>query len=388
MKKIVFAVLIAFFLSAVVLLATAARFNFRDQSLSDQVKWSIGREPTYTNNREPAFNANRNRAFYFAVGLYSGETQDPAAKGEQLYKKLLSLSVSRQSSFWRGQVLRTYPWDDGFQGCKTPSGVCTLEFVEQHPETLEALKENPAALKNYIRMMEYGAGADFFMGTPGVPLSGIRMFSLGLHRKMLLQLAQWAQDGRPENAIKLIEASNWFNQDQVASGTLEARMVAEQEIISNGEFITDLFKRYPKLHSYRELQDSFLVPDGATVLHGAIVRDLSMLDSFVQNPRLGVFEPNPVWHLLANLFPAVFFLRPKETLNNYYDFASAEAEGKSHRQMKHLTWPDSWLDNPIGRKLIALRIAGLRGQLNELNENAEKIESIRGAVADISRDGG
>lgn len=361
-------------LSVVILLLTVlASINLNDSPLNENVQAIL--------NSKPQFSEQQKNAFYYMVGLYQRAT-DPAAEGKKTYEQYLALPDAEKPAFWRAHFAKQTPWEIQYSGCSNQRDGCTIDWVKNHPEELEALKQQPESLQKYIRLIEFGAGADIYQSTDGEPFSMIRMFSIDLHRKLVLQMIQWVSEGQTSKVLDLMEKSNHYNQSLMSSGTLLDRTVAASEIHNTADVLKDILAHQPKIQLPQSLIESFAIQPTKEIFLGAMSIEISFLHFYFVHAKLGDFavadEDFNSWqrHLL-NAIPVSLVLRRNETLNRYADLVTARLNGSPSSDL--MDWLTAariyqYLENPVGRKLVAVFTEQLEARMRRFDLHRAEID--------------
>jgi|GEM_PF-5184260 len=342
-----------------------AAINLNDTSLNENVQNIL--------KSKPEFSERQKNAFYYLVGLYL-HAADPAAEGKKAYTEYLALPENERARFWKSHFEKQTPWNVEYSGCSNQPAGCTIDWVKAHPGELEVLKDQPESLQKYIGLIEFGAGADIFASTHEQPFSLIRMFSLGLHRKLVLQMIQWFNEGQTQKVLDLMEKSNQYNQSLLTTGNLLDRMVAVVEIRNMADVLKDILQHQSKLHLSQNLIDSFVIKPTREIFLGAMATEVRFLHFFFENAKLGDFDP-----LLnvVNLVPVSLLLRRNETLNRYVDLVNARFNNSPSKDlMDWLTAPRiyQYLENPVGRKLVAIFTEQLEMRMRRFDSHRQEID--------------
>lgn len=369
------ALIIAGVLASVVvlILVTLAVFNFNDTGLSENVQTVLKTKQEYSDQQK--------NAYYYMLGLYLRAT-DPGAEGKKVFEEYLKLPDSQKGAFWKSHFEKQTPWKYEYSGCSNQPTGCTIDWIASHPDDLQVLKEQPESLQRYIELLQFEAAADIYEGTPEQPFSMIQMFSLSLHRKLILQMIQWDLSGQTQKVLDLMEKANRYNQSLMASGTLLDRMVAVVEIKDMASLLKDILRHHPNIKLSKPLMASFEIKPTRDIFLAAMTTEVRFLKVFFESARLSDFEltseENGSWKRpLLNLVPVGLLLRRHETLNRYYDLVTARLSGTpSQDLMDWLTQPRlyQYLENPLGRKLVAVFTEQLEGRMRRFDLHKKEIE--------------
>lgn len=301
------------------------------------------------------------QAYFYVLGVYAGEKNDPEKKGAQLWEQ------RDRSGFWKG-LAKSRPWQNDFGGCGPD--VCSVESLEAHPEYAAVLSKYHDIIQHYIHLMQYEEGATLYYGDRNSPIVSVVGLPFTMHRLFLLQLAQWIRQGGSGRVLDLLTSSNRYLHSYFNEGTLLERMVAVVNMKANAAFVMEEVKRDPKLHVPQEFLDTLVPPDVDDLLFGAAERELAVFDNilhshlFLGDLELSALGEKVERFRLKDHIPMRALLRPNETENKFYeitwqamtsDCPSYEVEDcVPSAKWTHFDRPLDYIVNPVGRALVRI----------------------------------
>jgi hypothetical protein len=345
------------------------------------------------------------RAFHYLVGLTADRLEDPEAEGHKLWEEFQALPIDRQAGFFEKQILRNRKlWEVPYFTCRPSSSQCGTADLEKNPDLAIHVTRAQTQLKQYMKLVDYGAAAIHFRGNEQIPFVVLHPWNLKMHRLMLLQWALWLRKGGEVRVLDSIENSNRQLYSMMETGTLLDRLVSLVMMHSNLEFLVEESARDAALKAQitPELIESFRSPDADELMYGAMDSELRTFANAVRSIRVlndlhlseaEVFTA-PAPSLVFKLLNPRFFFRPNETINRYYDVISQslatdcpEISAENETQcVPAIKWararsPIAYLENPLGRAFVQIFSASVTRTRARVKDRIEKLYQLKESLS-------
>ena len=239
-------------------------------------------------------------AYEFMLGVLDGERENPERRGAEILPRLDEAALNTNQS--------ESPWRVTFSHCRDDDAPKPCWIDQLSPENERAFEDAQAPLDLYLKLMAYGDFVALGRPTAGRIFDPVSMPSPSLHRLFTLKLASWVKSGGEVRAWHLLESSTRFYAAVLKRGdSLLARMIALVELDANANIVAAEMARRPRWKPSPELIAAFDLPDANDILGSALDSEVRVVNQMVESLRR-------TWR--------GWFLRPHETMNQYYDLSS------------------------------------------------------------------
>lgn len=330
----------------------------------------------------PGPTPNGTRAFYYFLGLRSGDTMDPEGRGKEIWNSMTSVPMGHEGSSL-AEILNSAVWPHpSFPLSFT--GPASQEWLKNQ-DWRDGLEKARSSLALYLRLLEYGEFTPLRPLNPFSMNTGAQLLLKG-HRWLDIHRAELVAQGKWTEAERLVRLENRFQEKFFLHGYLLDSAVAHTILHDNSQFLKQETKANPRLKVSRETKESFQFPEPQRLMESALRNELRHYAGSIRavppSELAYMIFGSPEW--LRSL-PLGITLQPNETVNRYMQFVreirSIRCPDGSDECYPSMRWsaptnPMVWFRNPMGRIMF-------RSYASNITRRMEKTYRRDGEIREV-----
>lgn len=327
------------------------------------------------------------RAFYYSLGLRSGELKDPEAKGRSVWEAGEALSAESRNKFFDAEIKvpeGVWPYAP-FPARKKGTSVADYYKMVRKDHADFAIDNDLSG--HYLKLMSFKAYS--------APSSGIQytradtpvQVLLKGHRYLVFHLGALAEQKLYEKFERVIREENEFYQNLLGHNHLLGVMITNLILSENADILLAEKKKNPNLKFKPETLASFKLPSDKEMQTKALNNEFKfiayMLKDVTDGSLLTMFS-DPQTESLTSLdqLKSKFFIKHNATLNLYYAALENELANPCTKDcpFDRPFWlrenPLTMIRNPGGKWVTGLMMTNLGERLNKLPGQSKALQEM------------